>query len=386
MSWASSVISSYKASGEYDCSTFEEWRKKYERGKAGSGNKGGKDLRCMLSGSGLNCMPPGDDLNCMPPNDDDLNLNRMPPNDDDLNLNRMPPNDDDLNLNRMPPNDDDLNLNRMPPNDDDLNLNRMPPNDDDLNLNRMPPNDDDLNLNRMPPNDDDLNLNRMPPNDDDLHINCMPPIDLPLPPSTNATPFSCPVLPYDIPIPPSNDLPQPTSAAESQSQPSPPCPDFVKKPNFVPKCPKVQDLNKEKQSPGSMPSLPQVQPLSQSIADYHSVHASSLPSPPVINTMRSCDPPAMFSHSSSDSTSSAPSVTFPGPPSLPGSLGTPVMASPPPAPAMGNTFYSLQSSFQSPMYSGTLLSNADAQTCANKLLTVSSNLSRYVNANRDRDM
>ena len=38
------------------------------------------------------------------------------------------------------------------------------------------------------------------------------------------------------------------------------------------------------------------------------------------------------------------------------------------------------------MYSGTLLSNADAQTCANKLLTVSSNLSRYVNANRDRDM
>ena len=314
MSWASSVISSYKASGEYDCSTFEEWRKKYERGKAGSGNKGGKDLRCMLSGSGLNCMPPGDDLN------------------------------------------------------------------------RMPPNDDDLNLNRMPPNDDDLNLNRMPPNDDDLHINCMPPIDLPLPPSTNAIPFSRPVLPYDIPIPPSNDLPQPTSAAESQSQPSPPCPDFVKKPNFVPKCPKVQDLNKEKQSPGSMPSLPQVQPLSQSIADHHSVHASSLPSPPVINTMRSCDPPAMFSHSSSDSTSSAPSVTFPGPPSLPGSLGTPVMASPPPAPAMGNTFYSLQSSFQSPMYSGTLLSNADAQTCANKLLTVSSNLSRYVNANRDRDM
>ena len=271
----------------------------------------------------------------------------------------------------------------MPPNGDDLNLNRMPPNDD-LNLNRMPPNDD-LNLNRMPPNDD-LDLNRMPPNDDDLHINCMPPIDLPLPPSTNAIPFSRPVLPYDIPIPPSNDLPQPTSAAESQSQPSPPCPDFVKKPNFVPKCPKVQDLNKEKQSPGSMPSLPQVQPLSQSIADHHSVHASSLPSPPVINTMRSCDPPAMFSHSSSDSTSSAPSVTFPGPPSLPGSLGTPVMASPPPAPAMGNTFYSLQSSFQSPMYSGTLLSNADAQTCANKLLTVSSNLSRYVNANRDRDM
>ena len=381
MSWASSVISSYKASGEYDCSTFEEWRKKYERGKAGSGNKGGKDLRCMLSGSGLNCMPPGDDLNRMPPNDDDLNLNRMPPNDDDLNLNHMPPNDD-LDLNRMPPNDD-LDLNRMPPNDDDLNLNRMPPNDD-LNLNRMPPNDD-LDLNRMPPNDD-LDLNRMPPNDDDLHINCMPPIDLPLPPSTNAIPFSRPVLPYDIPIPPSNDLPQPTSAAESQSQPSPPCPDFVKKPNFVPKCPKVQDLNKEKQSPGSMPSLPQVQPLSQSIADHHSVHASSLPSPPVINTMRSCDPPAMFSHSSSDSTSSAPSVTFPGPPSLPGSLGTPVMASPPPAPAMGNTFYSLQSSFQSPMYSGTLLSNADAQTCANKLLTVSSNLSRYVNANRDRDM
>ena len=369
MSWASSVISSYKASGEYDCSTFEEWRKKYERGKAGSGNKGGKDLRCMLSGSGLNCMPPGDDLNRMPPNDD---LNHMPPNDDDLNLNRMPPNDD-------------LDLNRMPPNDDDLNLNRMPPNDDDLNLNRMPPNGDDLNLNRMPPNDD-LDLNRMPPNDDDLHINCMPPIDLPLPPSTNAIPFSRPVLPYDIPIPPSNDLPQPTSAAESQSQPSPPCPDFVKKPNFVPKCPKVQDLNKEKQSLGSMPSLPQVQPLSQSIADHHSVHASSLPSPPVINTMRSCDPPAMFSHSSSDSTSSAPSVTFPGPPSLPGSLGTPVMASPPPAPAMGNTFYSLQSSFQSPMYSGTLLSNADAQTCANKLLTVSSNLSRYVNANRDRDM
>lgn len=354
------MISSFKSSGEYDRSSFVEWRQKYERMKT-------KDVH----------MPGGDDLNLNRMPADDLNLNRMP--DDDLNLNRMPA--DDLNLDRMPA--DDLNLNRMPT--DDLNMNRMPA--DDLNLNRMPT--DDLNLDRMPPSDLPTAPSDLPTFPDNLNLNRMPPSDLPVVPPTNFHPFSD-ASPPDIPVTPSSDLQRPTApAGETYTQPSPTCPDFIKNPNFVPKCPKVHDLKKEKHSPDSVPSLPKVSPLSQSVTDYTSVHSSTMPSPPIVNSTHSYDPSSAFARNNSNSVPTAPSVSFPGPPSLPNcaaSQGTPAMASPAPVPMPGNGFYSPQSSVQAPLNSGTHLSNVDIQTCVNKLSTISANLSHYVDVTRDHDV
>ena len=267
-----SILSELQRSGTFYRTSFEEW----ERSQEQVSGSNGLNLDRLPDGGDLNMdrLPSGDDLNMdRLPGGDDLNLDRLPSG-DDLNIDRLP-GGDDLNLNRLP-GGDDLNMDRLP-SGDDLNMDRLP-SGDDLNLNQLP-SGDDLNMDRLP-SGDDLNLARLP-GDDNRTVDALPtdiPINLPFIETSDTPVDPNDVVPMEVspPTDPVESLPSSTHSSFS-------LPSQGSSRKSIPKCPKIQDLDKNLKKKPDFPSVPVVNPLSVMDHSYPSSSTSShsgiIPSP-----------------------------------------------------------------------------------------------------------
>lgn len=266
-----SILDEFQRSGTFNRTSFEEW-KSTQGPSSGDG-----DLN-------IDRLPTGD-LNMDKLPGDDLNLDRVPVS--DINLSKLP--GDDLNMDRLPIGDD-LNIDRLPTGDD-LNIDRLPTGDD-LNMDRLPTGDD-LNIDRLP-KDDNLNLNNLPGNE--LNVDRLP--------SGDGIPDTLPNdIPIDVPIPEIIDIPvepneevqpvevntsvDPAEALHSSSHSNYSTPSQGSSRKSIPKCPKIQDLDKPRKKKTEFPLIPVVSPLA---VDKHSYPTSSvtsrgtvLPSPPNIS-------------------------------------------------------------------------------------------------------
>ena len=291
-----SILSEFQRSGTLYRTSFEEWERSQEPAPESDDLNmdrlpGGDDLNMdrLPGGDDLNMdrLPGGDDLNMdRLPGGDDLNMDRLPGG-DDLNLDRLP-GGDDLNMDRLP-GGDDLNLDRLP-DGDDLNMDRLP-GGDDLNLDRLPggadlnldrlPGGDDLNIDRLP-GGDDLNLDRLP-GDDNSTIDALPtdiPINIPLTETSDAPIDVNDVIPMEVSPPTDSTESLPSSGHSSYSLPSQ---GSARK--SIPKCPKIQDLDKTRKKKPDFPSVPVVSPLSVMDHSYPSSstasHSAIMPSPTI---------------------------------------------------------------------------------------------------------
>lgn len=383
-----SILDEFQRSGTFNRTSFEEWKSTQE----------------PISGDG------------------DLNIDRLP--DGDLNMNKLP--GDDLNLDRLPASD--INLSKLP--GDDLNMDRLPTGDD-LNMDRLPTGAD-LNMDRLPTGDD-LNMDRLPTGDNLNPNNSGNDLNVDRLPSGDGIPDTLPNdIPIDVPIPEIIDIPvepneeiqpvevntsvDPTEALHSSSHSNYSTPSQGSSRKSIPKCPKIQDLDKPRKKKTEFPSVPVVSPLA---VDKHSYPTSSvtsrgtiLPSPPNISvyqtdssvqpsSSRDSIPPlpdvavdlyhrgnvsADYSQNYGRGTSSVSSrgsidsmdrhiLPSPGQGCIPNPGVVPILSGPVVAPSP-NSFVSNP---------GVFFTEADVQLCCSKLNRISSTLSYYVGLSCELD-